>query len=46
MEENDALNLAKISAEMTHNYPEGIKGASPTESLPSLAAITSISLRM
>lgn len=27
---NECLNLAKISAEVTHNHPEGIKGAQAT----------------
>jgi len=27
---DEALNLAKVSAEVTHNHPEGIKGAQAT----------------
>ena len=30
MEENETLDLAKISAVVTHNHPEGIKGAQAT----------------
>jgi len=29
-EMNDVLNMAKLSAEVTHNHPEGIKGAQAT----------------
>lgn len=34
---DEALNLAKISAEVTHNHPEGIKGAQATAAAVYLA---------
>ena len=36
---NDALELAKNSAEVTHNHPEGIKGALASVAASSNAAV-------